>query len=159
MVGPWRAKMTPDALMRDGKAAAQWLVGQSAVDKARGLGTQGYCMGGSCAVLTAAANPELVKAVATLHGGGLVSDDTQAPVKLLTKTHAAYLFAIAQNDDAKSPGDKDALRKAADEAGLQAEIQVYPADHGWTVPDSPAYNQAEAEKAGARVLALYSKAF
>jgi len=158
LVEPWRAKMTPDAVMRDGKAAGDWLGGQAAVDKAKGLGVQGYCMGGACAVRTAGALPEAVKAVGSFHGGALAGDDAQAPAKLLAHTHADYLFAIAQNDDAKAPTDKDALRKAADEAKLNAEIEVYPADHGWTVPDSPAYNAASAEKAWGRLLALYSKA-
>jgi carboxymethylenebutenolidase len=50
------------------------------------------------------------------------------------------------------------LRKAADAAGAKAEIEVYPADHGWTVPDSPVYNAAQAERAWARLRALYGSA-
>ena len=38
-----------------------------------------------------------------------------------------------------------------------AEIEVYPADHGWCVPDSPVYNAAQAERAWERLLALYAK--
>jgi carboxymethylenebutenolidase len=42
--------------------------------------------------------------------------------------------------------------------GAPAEIEVYPADHGWCVPDSPVYDAAQAERAWARLLALYAKA-
>ena len=40
-------------------------------------------------------------------------------------------------------------------AGRPAEIEVYKGDHGWTVPDSPVYNQAEADRAWDRLLDLY----
>ena len=70
----------------------------------------------------------------------------------------AYLFAIAQNDDAKQPEAKVELRKAADAAGASAEIEVYPADHGWCVPDSPVYDAVQAERAWERLLALYKRA-
>ena len=69
----------------------------------------------------------------------------------------SYLFAIARGDDARAPTDKDALRAAATAAGRQAEIGVYPAEHGWCVPDSPVYDQVEADRAWDRLLALYSK--
>ena len=70
---------------------------------------------------------------------------------------AHYLIAIAQNDDAKEPEAKTALREAADAAGAAAEIEVYPADHGWCVPDSPAYDQPAAERARGRLLATYAE--
>ncbi len=66
-----------------------------------------------------------------------------------------YLVAIAQNDDAKAPTDKDALRAAATASRAPVEVEVYPADHGWCVPDSPSYNAAQADRAWGRLLALY----
>ena len=63
-------------------------------------------------------------------------------------------LAVARNDDARAPTDKDTLQAAARAAGRPAEITVYAADHGWTVPDSPVYDAAEAERAWARLLAL-----
>ena len=64
-------------------------------------------------------------------------------------------IAIAQGDDARAPGDKDALRTATDAAKRPAEIEVYPASHGWCVMDSPVYDAAQAERAWVRLLALY----
>ncbi len=60
--------------------------------------------------------------------------------------------------DAKDPAAKSAFSAAANEAGAAAEVEVYAADHGWCVPDSPAYDRAEAERAWARLLATYARA-
>ena len=88
---------------------------------------------------------------------GLVRAEGPSPHKLL-RADAHYLVAIAQNDDAKAPADKTALREAASAAGTTAEIEVYPADHGWCVPDSPSYDEMQAERAWSRLLALYKAA-
>jgi carboxymethylenebutenolidase len=47
--------------------------------------------------------------------------------------------------------------KAAAAAGVLAEVEVYPADHSWCVPDAPVYDQAEADRAWLRLLDLYAK--
>lgn len=158
-VGPWREALTPDAVMRDATAAIGWLDARAEVDRARGVGTHGYCMGGSFTVYSAAAVPERVRAAASLHGGGLVRpDDPQSPHALLGQTQARYLFAIGQNDDARDPDAKTALREAAEAARRPAEIEVYPADHGWTVIDSPSYAETQAERAWAAMSALFDAA-
>ncbi len=156
-VGPLRAALNADAIQRDAKAAIGWLDARPEVNTARGVGTHGYCMGGPFTVWTAAAVPSRVRAAASLHGGGLVkSADPQSPHKLLDETQARYMFAIAQDDDAEAPQVKTELRQAAAAAGRPAEVEVYPAKHGWTVIDSPAYDPAAAERAWARMSALFN---
>ena len=156
-VTPWRTKGTaPAAIERDAKALVAWLDGQRAVDTKRGIGNQGYCMGGAYTIYSAAAVPGRVTAAASFHGGGLVTDKPDSPHRKLQRG-AHYLIAIAQNDDAKQPEAQTMLRQAAAAAGADAEIEVYPADHGWCVPDSPVYDQVQAERAWSRLLALYAK--
>ncbi|RXZ65204.1 dienelactone hydrolase family protein [Pelagerythrobacter rhizovicinus] len=158
-VGPWREKLTPEAIMRDAAAAVAWLDAQDAVDAERGVGTQGYCMGGPFTMWSAAGVPGRVRAAASFHGGGLVrGDDPMSPHNLLDETRASYLVAIAQDDAAEAPDHKKILREAAKAAGRPAEVEVYAGDHGWTVPDSPAYVEAEAERAWANLLELYKEA-
>jgi len=152
---PMIAAITPDGTERDAVAVVRWLDGQTEVDTARGIGSSGYCMGGPFAVRTAHAVPGRVKAAASLHGAALVTDRPDSPHRLLAATGASYLFAIARNDDARAPTDKAVLKEAAASAGRPAEIEVYQADHGWTVPDSPVYDAAEADRAFARILALF----
>jgi carboxymethylenebutenolidase len=145
--------------MTDAKAFIAWLDGQSSVARNRKMGTQGYCMGGPMALRTAAAVPGRVGAVASFHGGGLVTKMPNSPHLQAAKTKAQFLIAIAANDDARSPGDKDALKETFAQANLTAEIEVYAgAAHGWCPPDSGVYNEPQAEKAWSRLLALYGKA-
>jgi len=145
--------------MTDAKAFIGWLDGQTAVAKNRKIGTQGYCMGGPIAFRTAAAVPDRVGAVASFHGGGLVSDAPNSPHLQAAGTKAQFLVAIAENDDARSPNDKDVLKDTFAKSNLTAEIEVYAgAAHGWCPPDSRVYNEPQAEKAWSRLLALYAKA-
>ena len=152
---PAIATLSPANTVKDAAAFVTWLDKQAAVDKRRKIGTQGYCQTGSFAVRTAAALPGRVGAAASFHGGGLVTQALDSPHLLLAKTKAAFLIAIAKNDDARAPGDKDAFRAAAAAAGKSAEIEVYNADHGWCTLDAPSYDKAEADRAWARLLALY----
>jgi carboxymethylenebutenolidase len=74
------------------------------------------------------------------------------------KLKAQYLFAVAENDDKRQPEAKNVLRETFAKANLPAEIEVYPAIHGWCPPDSKVYNEAQAEKAWSRMLALFKTA-
>jgi len=145
--------------MTDAKAFIGWLDQQPSVAKNRKIGTQGYCMGGPIAFRTSAAVPERVGAVASFHGGGLVTDQPSSPHLQASKTKAQFLIAIAANDDQRAPNEKDVLKETFAKANLPAEIEVYTgAAHGWCPPDSGVYNEPQAEKAWTRLLALYGKA-
>jgi carboxymethylenebutenolidase len=144
--------------MMDSKAFIAWLDSQSSVAKDKKIGTQGYCMGGPMAFRTSAAVPERVGAVASFHGGGLVTDQPNSPHVQAAKTKAQFLIAIASNDDQRSPNEKNVLKETFEKAKLPAEIEVYSGAHGWCPPDSRVYNEPDAEKAWSRLLALYGKA-
>jgi carboxymethylenebutenolidase len=145
--------------MTDARAFIGWLNQQASVAKNRKIGTQGYCMGGPIAFRTAAAMPDRVGAAASFHGGGLVTDMPNSPHLQVAKTKAQLLIAIAANDDMRSPNEKNVLKETFAKVNLPAEIEVYTgAAHGWCPPDSGVYNEAQAERAWSRLLALYEKA-
>ena len=145
--------------MTDAKAFIAWLDQQPSVAKNRKIGTQGYCMGGPIAFRTSAAVPGRVGAVASFHGGGLVTDQPNSPHIQASKTSAQFLVAIAANDDQRAPNEKDVLKETFAKANRPAEIEVYVGSaHGWCPPDSSVYNEPMAEKAWTRLLALYEKA-
>jgi len=157
---PFRKGMSQAGDMSDAKAFIAWLDQQPQVNRNRKIGTQGYCMGGPMTFHTASAVPDRVGAVATFHGGGLVTKegDPNSPHVLAAATKASFLIAIAETDDKQRPMEKDVLKATFAKASRPAEIEVYPAAHGWCPPDTTVYNEPAAEKAWARLLALYKTA-
>lgn len=156
---PMRATVTPEGTAKDAVAYLAFLDAQPQTNTAKKAGVQGYCMGGPLSFQTAAAVPHRIGAVASFHGGGLLTAKPDSPHLLLPKTKAAYLIEIADNDDKQDPTVKDKLKAAFAEAKLPAQVEVFEgANHGWTVKGSQVYNEAAAETAWANLLALYKKA-
>lgn len=151
--------LNAETALTDATAFVAYLDSQKSVDRKRKMGTTGYCMGGPLTMRTAAAFPDRIGAGASFHGASLVTDKPNSPHLLVPKMKAQYLFAIAENDDQRQPEAKDVLREAFAKAQLPAEIEVYAgAMHGWCPPDSKVYNEAQAEKAWSRLLALFKTA-
>lgn len=161
-LGPLRATInTAGAIEKDAAAYVAFLDSQPQVDKAKKIGSQGYCMGGALVMRTAASLPDRIGAGASFHGGGLVTDKPDSPHLLAPRIKARMYIGVAANDDQRQPDAKDTLKKAFDDAKVAAQVEVYPAKHGWCVPDmpkdsdGPLYNQPEAERAWEKLLALY----
>jgi carboxymethylenebutenolidase len=151
----------PGAAEKDAVAFVAFLDSQPQVDRAKKIGTQGYCMGGPLTLRTAAAVPNRIGAGGSFHGGGLVADGPGSPHLLASKIKAKFYFGIASNDDMRQPDAKDKLKAVFAAAGNPAEIEVYKERlHGWTVPDMPAqpmpiYHRVDAERAWTKLFALY----
>jgi carboxymethylenebutenolidase len=155
----------PGAAEKDAVAFIAFLDAQKQVNKAKKIGTQGYCMGGPLVMKTCAAVPNRVGAGASFHGGGLVTDKPDSPHLLASKIKARMYFGIAANDDMRQPDAKDKLKEAFAAAKVPAEIEVYSgSQHGWCVPDmpmqngKPIYNKPDAERAWSKLVALYKAA-
>jgi len=155
----------PGNAEKDAVAYINFLDAQKQVNKAKKIGTQGYCMGGPLVVKTCAAMPNRVGAGGSFHGGGLVTDKPDSPHLLASKIKARMYFGIASNDDMRQPDAKDKLKEAFAAAHVPAEIEVYSQSlHGWCVPDMPQqngmpiYNKPDAERAWAKLVALYKTA-
>ena len=139
----------------DARAFIAFLDKQKQTDRRKGAGVQGYCFSGPFAFHTGAVRSDRIRAVATFHGGGLVTKDANSPHLLIPKTRASFVVAIARNDDQRQPEAKGMLKSAFAAAKRPATVEVYPADHGWCVAGGPAYNEAAAERAWAELLKLY----
>ena len=155
-ISPMITAITSDGIERDATAFASWLDQQGEVDQNRKIATLGYCMTGPFTLRTAAALPERIGAACSFHGANMVGATADSPHLLMPRIRAAVLIAIAQNDDERDPQAKDILRRAADAAGVRAEVEVYPAQHGWCTLDSPVYDETQAERVWGRMLATLS---
>jgi carboxymethylenebutenolidase len=157
--GELSRQVTAAGVVSDAKACISFLDAHAAVDTGRGIGTLGYCYGGSFAFRTAGAVPGRVAALATFHAGGLVSDKPGSPHQLIPELKAQALIAIAAGDAEHEPKTQETLRAAFDDAGLAAEIEVYEASHGWCTPDMVAYyDEQQAQRAWGRLLKLFERA-
>lgn len=150
--------LSPETTRTDGRAFVAYLDEQASVDTSRKIGTTGYCMTGSYTMRLAADMPERIGAGGSFHGGGLATDKDDSPHLLIPQMEAGFLIAIAENDDEKEPEVKTVLREAFDDAGVEAEVEVYEGTmHGWCPPDSAVYNEAQAEKAWSQLLDLFER--
>ncbi|MEO0983901.1 MAG: dienelactone hydrolase family protein, partial [Pseudomonadota bacterium] len=156
LVTPHYRALSPDTVVTDAQALTAWLDQQPAVDTSRGVGAVGFCMTGSWTLRAAAAVPERIKAPASFHGGGLVTEEADSPHLLADKISGGVLIAIAENDHEREPDAQGVLIAAFDAAGVPAEIEVYEDSlHGWVPTDSRAHNPEQSERAWGRMLALF----
>lgn len=151
----FRQAMSDAGIDRDAAAFTAFLDAQPQTDRRRKMGVQGYCMGGPLGFRTPAAVAGRIGAVGSFHGAGLVTPDPSSPHRLIARSNAVYLVAIARNDDVRQPDAKDVLKAAFAAAHRPATVEVYPADHGWCVAGSQTYDEASAERAWKGLIALY----
>jgi carboxymethylenebutenolidase len=146
----------PENCRKDATAMFAWLDKHASVDAKKKAGTTGYCMGGPLVMRTAGFLPDRIGAGASFHGGGLFTQAPISPHLLIPQMKATnMLIAVAQNDDAQDVTIKDKLRDEFAKTKIKAEIEVYPAQHGWCPTDSQVYDEAQAEKAWTRLLANF----
>jgi carboxymethylenebutenolidase len=142
-VRPLMEELTPERIAADGAAYLDEL----AKHAQEPVAITGYCMGVRLGVRIAAAHADRVAALAGFHGGGLVTDDTYSPHKAVGALRAEVYLGHADNDGSNSPQQIAALDAALDEAGVTHTTEVYDgAAHGYTMSDTPAYDEQGAER-------------
>ncbi len=139
--------LTPEAVERDAAAYVDFLAAQESVSEGA-MGVVGYCFTGSLAMRIAAARPDRIGAAASFHGGGLFTDASTSPHFVLPRIKARLYFGHAIQDRSMPEEAIARLDRALEVWGGKYESEVYEgAYHSWTVPDSPVYNQPQAERA------------
>jgi carboxymethylenebutenolidase len=122
------------------------------------VGLTGYCMGGGIALTVAATYPDRVGAVASFHGGNLASDAEDSPHRVVGRIRGTVYVAAAADDPSFPSEQEERLRAAFDAGGVAAEMETYPAAHGFAVRDAPVHDP-DAEARHWRALAdLYASA-
>jgi carboxymethylenebutenolidase len=148
----FREGLTDAMVDRDSAAYVTFLDAQPQTDKRRKAAVQGFCFSGPLSFRTAAVRPDRIGAVSTFHPAALVTDKPSSPHLLIPKTRAAFLVLIAKNDAEHMPQEKNTLDAAFKAAHRPAKVEVYPANHGWTVAGSQTYDEQQAERAWAELL-------
>lgn len=148
--------LTPEAVQRDAIAYIDFLAALDSVSPGP-MGVVGYCATGGVALRTAAARPEKIAAAASFHGARLFTDAPTSAHLALPPVKARLYFAHAVQDRTMADEAVEGFRRALEAWGGRYESEVYEgAYHGWTVPDSPVYNQPQAERAYKKLVELFS---
>jgi carboxymethylenebutenolidase len=155
-LGELSAPLKPTAVEQDLAAYVPFLASNEFV-KPGPLGVVGYCFTGATAMRAAAAFPDQIAAAASFHGGRLFTDDPSSPHLLLPKIKARLYFGHAVHDRSMPAESIEKFNEALKRWAGRYESEVYEASqHGWTVPDSAAYNHPQAERAFRKLTELFS---
>jgi carboxymethylenebutenolidase len=116
------------------------------------------CTTGGMAIRIAAARPDRIAAAASFHGGRLFTETSTSPHLALPNVKAQLYFGHAIQDRSMPEEAIEKLNRALESWGDQYESEVYDgAYHSWTVPDSPVYNQPQAERASEKLADLFTR--
>ena len=142
-VRPLMNELTPERMAGDGGAYLDALA--KVADGP--VAITGYCMGARLGWRIAAAHPERVAALAGFHGGGLVTDDPQSPHRSAGALRAEVYFGHADEDPSNTPEQIATLDAALEDAGVSHRSEVYAgAHHGYTMADTPVYDEQACER-------------
>jgi carboxymethylenebutenolidase len=136
---PLLDELTPERVASDSGAYLDYLSGPVAIT--------GYCLGGRVGWRMATAHQERVAALAGFHAGQLVTDAPESPHRSAGDVKAELYFGFADNDQSMTPEQIAILEETLDGAGVTYRSEVYPgAMHGYTMADTPAYNEDARER-------------
>jgi carboxymethylenebutenolidase len=153
--GPLMGSTNPDKQMRDTRAFLDFLDKQPQA-RAEKVGVTGYCMGGGVALRAAGTYPDRIAAAAAFHPGNLATDAPDSVHRLAADMKAKVLVAGADQDRSFPEAQKDKLAAALNEAGVAAEVSIWPgALHGWVPADMAVHNPEAAERHWRELLALF----
>jgi carboxymethylenebutenolidase len=154
---PMMAELTPDRVAADGAAYLDRLAAAAAPGP---VAITGYCMGVRVGWRIAAAHPDRVAALAGFHGGGLVTDAPDSPHLLAGEVRAELYFGFADQDRSMTAEQIAAFERALEDAGARYRSEVYEgAQHGYTMADTAAYDEAASERHHRELSALLGRTF
>jgi carboxymethylenebutenolidase len=154
-VMPLMKELTPERIVADAAAYLGKLQ-----DEADGgeVAITGYCMGGRLGWRIAAAYPDRVTGLGCFHTGGLVTDDEESPHLSAAELDAELFLGFADHDKSATPEQIATVESALRAAGTEFHAEVFAgAAHGYTMADTPAYDEAAAERAYEELSALLSR--
>ncbi len=125
----------------------------------RRIGAVGYCMSGPFVMWAAAAFPDRLGCIASIHGANMATERPDSPHRMAPKIRCESYFACAEVDKWAPPADIDKLAAALRDAGTPHRIEWYPGvEHGFVFPGRVGvYDRAAAERPWERLFALFER--
>jgi carboxymethylenebutenolidase len=149
--------LTAEAVARDAKGYLDFFAARPGVDPGPVV-IVGYCMGGMNALRVIEAYPDRVKALASFHGGRLVTDQPDSPHLNVGAITGEVYFGHADNDGSMNAEQIETLENALDAAGVTYTSEVYEgAPHGFTMSDTAMYNEAGEQRHWVNLFALLDR--
>ncbi len=142
----------------DTQALLSFIDAQPQAD-ARRIGAVGYCMSGPFVMWAAAAFPDRLSCIASIHGANMATDKPDSPHRMPAKIRCESYFACAETDKWAPPADIQKLQAALEAAGTRHRIEWYPGtEHGFVFPlRAGIYHQAGAERHWERLFSLFGR--
>ncbi len=123
------------------------------------IGAVGYCMSGPFVVWAAAALPDQLRCIASIHGANMATKAPDSPHLVAARLRCESYFACAEIDKWAPPKDIALLEKSLQDGGVPHRIEWYPAvEHGFVFPQRVGiYNQPAAERHWERLFNLFER--
>jgi carboxymethylenebutenolidase len=143
---------------RDTQAMLRFVDAQPAADEAR-IGAVGYCMSGPFVMWAAAAYPDRLRCIASIHGANMATDAPDSPHRVAARIRCESYFACAETDKWAPPADIERLQAALQQAGTPHRVEWYPGvEHGFVFPlRAGIYDRAAAERHWERLFSLFAR--
>ncbi|WP_088284604.1 dienelactone hydrolase family protein [Ideonella sp. A 288] len=142
----------------DTRAMLAYVDAQPLAD-ARRLGAVGYCMSGPFVVWAAAAFPDRLRCIASIHGANMATDQPDSPHRVAATLQCESYFACAETDRWAPPADIQALQAGLQASAAPHRVEWYPGtEHGFAFPlRAGAYHKASAERHWERLFSLFGR--
>jgi carboxymethylenebutenolidase len=123
------------------------------------IGAVGYCMSGPFVMWAAAAFPERLACIASIHGANMATDKPDSPHRMAAAIRCESYFACAEIDRWAPPADIQALQQSLEAAGTPHRIEWYPGvEHGFVFPQRAGnYQRDAAERHWERLFSLFAR--
>jgi carboxymethylenebutenolidase len=142
----------------DTRALLAYVDSLGAADATR-IGALGYCMSGPFVMWAAAAFPERLACIASIHGANMATDQPDSPHRMAPQIRCESYFACAEIDKWAPPADIQKLQQSLEAAGTPHRIEWYPGvEHGFVFPQRAGiYNREAAERHWERLFSLFAR--
>ncbi len=149
--------LTDEGIQNDLDATLQVLEAERPAGSLSRLGCAGFCLGARAVFRTMTRRPEQFVAGAMWHPSFLVDNAEDSPHLCVNQLAGSLYAGFGEDDSIMSIASMQPFITAVSALGDRAVIDIHPdADHGYTWPGAPSYNEAAAERSWTQTLTLFA---